>query len=150
MTRIFFIGILLIHTNLVGFIMKFSTKAEYGLKVLSNLDPTGRKSVSLAKIVREEGLSLSYLERLFARLKKAKIVVADKGVAGGYRLAKSAAKINLLEVLEALEGPIHPANCLLKPKTCACLNCRVMPIWQKLDKDIRQTLQKMKLKEILK
>ncbi|MFA6536997.1 MAG: Rrf2 family transcriptional regulator [Patescibacteria group bacterium] len=130
--------------------MKFSTKSEYGLRALSNLDKKGKISVSLAKIAREEGLSLAYLERLFAVLKKADIVISEKGNLGGYRLARSASKISVLEVLEALEGSVLPANCLLRPKTCHCLDCKVLPVWEKLNKQIRITLQKIKLKEILK
>ncbi|MBT5338608.1 Rrf2 family transcriptional regulator, partial [Candidatus Falkowbacteria bacterium] len=51
--------------------MKFSTKAEYGLRAIVHLDKAGKKSVSLAWIADKEKISLSYLERLFASLKKA-------------------------------------------------------------------------------
>ncbi len=128
--------------------MLFSTKAEYGLRALSNLDPQGKKAVSLAKIAREEGLSLAYLERIFASLRKSGLVRASKGSSGGYFLLPSAKKVSLLEVLEILEGPVHPASCVIKPKNCHCLNCKIMPIWHKLDKEVRQILYKIKVKEI--
>lgn len=127
--------------------MRFSTKAEYGLRAIVNLDPAGKKPVSLAWIAEKEGLSLAYLERLFARLKKSGLVRADKGARGGYYLNKSANKINVLEIILALEGSVAPMVCV-ENKNCGC-NCRIHPVWQKLYHQIKVTLQAMPLSDFM-
>jgi len=130
--------------------MNFSTKTEYGLRALVKLDPKVKTPVSLAQIARSESISLAYLERLFALLKKAKIVRADLGVGGGYYLARPAKDISVLEIVEVLEGKILSYACV-KGKVCAhSANCKVHPVWQKLYKEVRQTLGKMKLINIMK
>ncbi|NQT49096.1 Rrf2 family transcriptional regulator [Candidatus Kuenenbacteria bacterium] len=129
--------------------MKFSTKAEYGLRAIVHLDKTGKKPVSLALIAKEEGLSLGYLERLFAKLKKAGLVKAEKGVNGGYLLAKSASKIKVLEIIEALEGSVAPYDCVDGKKICCECACKVHPVWEKLYKQVKKTLNSMTLSSIM-
>jgi len=127
--------------------MKFSTKAEYGLRALIHLDKTGKKAVSLAFIAKNEGISLAYLERIFARLKKAKIVKAKLGPSGGYVLNKPASQINLLQIITALEGSVAPFSCV--EQTCPVCKCKVHPVWVDLYKKIQDTLKKTKLSSIM-
>lgn len=128
--------------------MKFSTKAEYGLRAIVHLDKTAKKAVSLSMIAKSENLSLAYLERLFAKLKKAKIIKAEKGVKGGYLLNKSASKITVLEIIQALEGDIVPYDCVGKC-VCQTCNCKIHPVWDKLYKQITKTLKDIKLSNIM-
>src|SRR4030042_4510782 len=106
--------------------MIFSTKSEYGLRALVSLAKNQDKApYSLAKIAKEEKISLAYLERLFARLKKAKIVQSAKGVNGGYKLSRPASKISVKDIFTALEGSLAPYICagiggLCGKKSCEC------------------------------
>ena len=127
--------------------MKFSTKAEYGLRAIVRLDKTGKNPVSLSLIAKEEKISLSYLESLFAKLKKAGLVKADKGVKGGYYLTKPASQISALQVIEALEGSVAPYECATGKICCDCA-CRVLPVWTKLYKQITKTLHSIKLNQL--
>lgn len=130
--------------------MNFSTKTEYGLRALVKLDLKVKTPVSLAQIARSESISLAYLERLFSLLKKAKIVKADLGVTGGYYLARPAKDISVLEIVEVLEGKILSYACV-KGKACEHSdNCKIHPVWQKLYSEVRKTLSKMKLINIMK
>ncbi len=98
--------------------MLFSTKAEYGVRLMVEL---GRRAgadgadqaapVSLAEVASAEMLPLAYLEHLVAKLREAGLVGSVRGAHGGYRLARPAAEIVMLEVVEALEGPIAPMEC---------------------------------------
>lgn len=128
--------------------MKFSTKAEYGLRAIVCLDKTGQKPVSLALIAKQEGLSLAYLERLFASLKKAKLVRADIGVKGGYYLNLPAKDITALAVIEALEGSVSPFDCAGVDK-CKHECCKIHPVWSKLYTQIQATLRDMTLETIM-
>jgi Rrf2 family transcriptional regulator, cysteine metabolism repressor len=93
--------------------MMFSTKAEYGVRVMAHLAATdGSEPVSLGAIAEAEGLPLAYLEHLVQRLRKAELVESRRGAHGGYSLARPATSITMAEVVEALEGDIAPIECI--------------------------------------
>jgi Rrf2 family transcriptional regulator, cysteine metabolism repressor len=96
--------------------MMFSTKAEYGVRVMVELarraGEAGGGPVPLAEIAEHDGLPLAYLEHLVARLRKAGLVDSRRGSRGGYMLARSPTQITMAEVVEALEGSIAPIECI--------------------------------------
>lgn len=99
--------------------MMFSTKAEYGVRVMVELarrasDPAldGDPVVPLAEIAEHDGMPLAYLEHLVARLRKAGLLDSRRGSRGGYMLARPASEITMAEVVEALEGSIAPIECI--------------------------------------
>ena len=92
--------------------MLFSTRAEYGVRLMVELGRQGDGNpVSLGAVADAENLPLSYLEHLVARLRKADLVISQRGAHGGYRLARPPADIDMLEVVQALEGQIAPMEC---------------------------------------
>lgn len=95
--------------------MIFTTKAEYGVRLLVELGrhEASGEPVSLKALADAEQLPLAYLERIVARLKKAGIVASTRGAHGGYRLARGAEQIRMDEVIIALEGQIAPMTCFV-------------------------------------
>jgi Rrf2 family cysteine metabolism transcriptional repressor len=95
--------------------MLFSTKAEYGVRLMVELGRRahrdGAEPVALSAVAEAEVLPLSYLEHLVAKLREAGLVTSVRGAHGGYRLARPADDIEMLEVVQALEGPIAPMEC---------------------------------------
>jgi Rrf2 family protein len=92
--------------------MLFSTKAEYGIRLMVELGRTADSApVSLSTIAEGELLPLSYLEHLVAKLREADLVTSTRGAHGGYQLARPPEEIDMLEVVQALEGPIAPMEC---------------------------------------
>ena len=92
--------------------MLFSTRAEYGVRLLVELGRQGgQEPVALATVAESENLPLSYLEHLVAKLRKAGLVESQRGAHGGYRLGRPAEEIEMLEVVQALEGAIAPMEC---------------------------------------
>jgi Rrf2 family transcriptional regulator, cysteine metabolism repressor len=92
--------------------MLFSTKAEYGVRLMVELGrQPGSAPVSLSAVAEAERLPLSYLEHLVARLRKAGLVNSTRGAHGGYTLARPAEEITMNQVVEALEGQIAPMEC---------------------------------------
>ncbi len=98
--------------------MLFSTKAEYGVRLMVELgrraDGSGPEQVSpvsLTAVAEAEGLPLSYMEHLVAKLREAGMVTSVRGAHGGYKLARPATEIAMLDVVQALEGPIAPMEC---------------------------------------
>src|SRR5580700_4068979 len=99
--------------------MMFSTKAEYGVRVMVALARRADAAedgldavVPLAEIAERDGLPLAYLEHLVARLRKAGLIDSRRGARGGYMLARPATEITMAEVVEALEGSIAPIECI--------------------------------------
>lgn len=99
--------------------MIFTTKAEYGVRLLVELGcqsaagDDGGAPVSLKAIAETQGLPLAYLERIVALLRKAGLVESTRGAHGGYRLARDAADISMDEVIIALEGAVAPMTCFV-------------------------------------
>jgi Rrf2 family transcriptional regulator, cysteine metabolism repressor len=98
--------------------MLFSTKAEYGVRLMVELGRRARGGdegegapVALSTVAEAETLPLSYLEHLVAKLRQAGLVTSVRGAHGGYSLARPATEIAMLEVVQALEGPIAPMEC---------------------------------------
>src|SRR5919108_2807201 len=92
--------------------MLFSTKAEYGVRLMVELGRSGDSApVALSAVADAEMLPLSYLEHLVAKLRAAGLVTSTRGAHGGYRLGRPADEIDMLEVVQALEGPIAPMEC---------------------------------------
>ena len=97
--------------------MMFSTKAEYGVRVMVELarragEGDDRVVVPLAEIAEHDGMPLAYLEHLVARLRKAGLIDSRRGSRGGYMLARPAEQITTAEIVEALEGSIAPIECI--------------------------------------
>src|SRR4051794_11167555 len=94
--------------------MIFTTKAEYGVRMLVQLGRKGGgQPVSLKAIAEAETLPLAYCERIAALLKKAGLVEATRGAHGGYVLARPAEEITMDHVVLALEGAIAPMDCFV-------------------------------------
>lgn len=99
--------------------MMFSTKAEYGVRVMVELARRAGEAVDgtesvvpLAEIAQHDGMPLAYLEHLVARLRKAGLIDSRRGSRGGYLLTRDAREITMAEVVEALEGSIAPIECI--------------------------------------
>ena len=140
--------------------MLFSTRAEYGVRLMVELGRQGKDApVSLAAVAEAENLPLSYLEHLVARLRKAELVLSQRGAHGGYRLARPAAEINMLEIVEALEGQIAPMECfhddpegkvLCSHETDANEGCATKLLWTRVQGGVFKALSGTTLAELVK
>lgn len=98
--------------------MMFSTRAEYGVRVMVALaneqakDGSDNFPSSLSQIADDNGLPFAYLEHLAARLRRAELIESRRGPRGGYLLARPADDISMAEIVEALEGQIAPIECI--------------------------------------
>jgi Rrf2 family cysteine metabolism transcriptional repressor len=139
--------------------MMFSTKAEYGVRVLVELASRGGTSpVPLTEIADANGLPLAYLEHLVARLRKAELVESRRGARGGYLLARPAEEITMAEVVEALEGSIAPIECITADpdgqvvcsrETDPDHACPTKLLWTRVRFSIVRTLQDTTLSELV-
>ncbi|MCV2876882.1 Rrf2 family transcriptional regulator [Rhodobacteraceae bacterium XHP0102] len=87
--------------------MKLSTKGRYAMVAMADLALQAEGAMtSLADIAKRQDLSLPYLEQLFVRLRREGLVVSVRGPGGGYRLAKPAAEIRVVEIFSAVEETV--------------------------------------------
>jgi Rrf2 family cysteine metabolism transcriptional repressor len=142
--------------------MMFSTKAEYGVRVMVELarragDVDGCP-IPLAEVAAHDGLPLAYLEHLVARLRKAGLVDSRRGSRGGYLLARPASEITMAEVVEALEGSIAPIECISESAdgTIVCAResgpnhvCPTKLLWTRVRMSIVSTLRETTLADLL-
>jgi Rrf2 family protein len=99
------------------------TKTQYGIRALVHLARMERPSVTSAEIAAAEGIPAKYLEGILGQMKTAGLILSERGKNGGYRLAKSASEILMLDIVEALEGEIKPVGCLDDSAVCAQGDC---------------------------
>lgn len=131
--------------------MRISTKGRYGARLMLELALYyGKGPVLLKDIAKREEMSEGYLEHLLPPLKAAGLVNSSRGAHGGYTLAKTPSEITLREVVQALEGPLSPAECVNTPNVCQRVqSCVTRDIWKKLGEKISQTLESVTLKDMV-
>ena len=109
-------------------------------------------SISLSSIARDENISQKYLERLFAKLKRANLVMAERGIAGGYRLARNPDRITIYDIIKTLEGRIAPFYCLSEDGKVSCASkrkCGAVEVLFKVQQAVNSTLKSIKLSDLL-
>jgi Rrf2 family transcriptional regulator, cysteine metabolism repressor len=140
--------------------MMFSTRSEYGVRVMIALGRRREEGpVSLADIATAEGLPLSYLEHLIARLREAGLVQSTRGAHGGYELGRGADDITMAEVVAALEGgSMAPMQCLAEPGEMRVLcnheldgfeHCATRLLWTRVQGGITRALEQTTLAELV-
>ncbi len=139
--------------------MIFTTKAEYGVRMLIQLGRQGGgQPVSLKAIAEAEHLPLAYCERIAALLKKAALVAATRGAHGGYVLARPAAEITMDHVVLALEGAIAPMDCFVDDRDGRVLcshavdageACATKLLWTRVQMGVIRSLQRTTLAELV-
>jgi Rrf2 family protein len=138
--------------------MLFSTKAEYGVRLMIELGRTADGApVSLGSVADSELLPLSYLEHLVAKLRDAGLVTSTRGAHGGYQLARPPEEIDMLEVVQALEGPIAPMECFHEQREGKVLcshetddgSCATKVLWTRVQGGVTKALAGTTLAELV-
>ncbi len=138
--------------------MIFTTKAEYGVRLLIRLGTrAGEGPLSLKAVAEAENLPLAYLERIAALLKKAGFVEATRGAHGGYRLSRPAGEITMDEVVLALEGAVAPMDCFVDDREGRVLcshhadgeACSTKLLWTRVQVGVIRALQRTTLGELV-
>lgn len=133
--------------------MKISTKGLYAVRFMLNLaEHGGDKLVSLKEVSEAESVSKKYLEQIVPNLVSAQLVKSVRGAAGGYRLARPASDITVLDVLAVTEGTLAPVSYLACEDDFDCSQpniCIEIDVWRGLDKLIKDYLSGITLQDIL-
>jgi len=142
--------------------MQLSTRGRYAVMAL--VDLAGRENVSsgsalvcLADIASRQQLSLSYLEQLFSKLRRAGLVTSARGPGGGYRLARSAASIAIADIVLAVDEPIKATRCAAGSGGCMALpgaqlggmRCQTHDLWSELSRQVMLFLGGITLADVV-
>ncbi|MDP3659941.1 Rrf2 family transcriptional regulator [Phenylobacterium sp.] len=133
--------------------MRLSTKGRYAVMAMADLArrPDDR-AVSLAEIAARQEISLSYLEQLFARLRRRGLVISARGPGGGYRLAREAERTNVAEIVLAVDEPLRATRCAGHAgKGCMTKGerCLTHDLWEEMGLRIHDYLASVSLADVV-
>ena len=133
--------------------MKLSTRAKYGLRALIDLGlHSGQEAVSIQSIAGRQNISVSYLEQLMAKLKRAGIVESTRGAQGGYRLGKPENEISVGDILRVLEGSLDAVDCPGNSPINTCESsdlCVAKYVWKRINDSIASAVDTLMLGELI-
>ncbi|OGO15280.1 MAG: hypothetical protein A2Z14_14625 [Chloroflexi bacterium RBG_16_48_8] len=123
--------------------MQITRQADYAVRAvlhLAEIKNGGRAPTS--KIAAEQHIPPSFLAKIVSQLSVAGVVQTSRGARGGVSLARDPSEITLLEVVEAIDGPIQLNECVNDPKACPFgAHCKVHDIWCKAQADLVNKLK---------
>ncbi len=137
--------------------MELTTRGRYAVMAMADLarhgaqGPGAGEPVALAAIADRQKLSLAYLEQLFARLRRADIVVSARGRSGGYKLGRAASEITIADILTAVEEETRMTRCSGEGDV-GCLGetrCITHGLWQALGAHIAEFFNSVTLQDVI-
>lgn len=138
--------------------MRLSTKGRYAVMAMTDLakrqDEGEGRAVALAEIAARQQISLSYLEQLFARLRRKGLVISARGPGGGYRLAKASSETFISDIVLAVDEPLRATRCnFTKGQAKGCMaggeRCMTHGLWEEMGRQIHGYLASVSVADVL-
>ena len=133
--------------------MKLTSKGRYAVMAMADLAKNNaKKPINLTEISLRQGISLSFLEQLFLRLKKNNLVLSSRGPSGGYILSRDPDEIKLSSIISAVDEKIKTVKCKKESKK-GCngksVKCITHDLWEDLEIHIHNFFEKNTLRDIV-
>lgn len=130
--------------------MRLTTKGRYAVTAMLDLAVHHSEGpIALADISERQGISLSYLEQLFAKLRKTGLVASTRGPGGGYNLNKDAAEIAVADVIAAVDEAVDATRCGGSKNCQGEVRCLTHDLWEDLSEQIRNFLSSVSLADLV-
>tara|TARA_R110001592_G_scaffold6853_1_gene37801 strand:- start:16616 stop:17086 length:471 start_codon:yes stop_codon:yes gene_type:complete len=130
--------------------MRLTTKGRYAVTAMLDLALHACKDpVSLADISLRQGISLSYLEQLFSKLRQNTLVKSIRGPGGGYLLNKSVSGISIANIIDAVDESVDTTRCKEKGNCQEGETCLTHHLWLDLSQEIHKFLSDITLKDLM-
>ena len=130
--------------------MRLTTKGRYAVTAMLDLAlHQGQGPITLADIAERQGISLSYLEQLFARLRKRTLVSSVRGPGGGYSLGRDASQIFVAEVIAAVDESVDTTRCGGANNCQNNHRCLTHDLWHDLSLQIYEYLNQISLRDLV-
>lgn len=124
--------------------MRLTAKSEYGLLAMIDLAARGSSGpVSAREVSERQSIPSNYLEQLFVALRKGGLVTAVRGARGGFELSRPSPEITVLDIVEALEGPLRPTVCDTQ-RAASCGkggSCAAAAVWERATGAVRDVFE---------
>lgn len=130
--------------------MQITRQADYAVRAVLELSVnSSRERLTAEEIADRRAIPLAFLSKTLGRLAEAGIVTTRRGVKGGVELGRPPKRISLLEVVEAIDGPIALNQCVIDEDVCRWTDkCPVHDIWCQLQQQVRAQLAEMNFEDI--
>lgn len=134
--------------------MRLSTKGRYAVMAMADLarrECDVARAIALADIAGRQQISLSYLEQLFARLRRKGLVKSARGPGGGYRLARAPEETSIADIVRAVDEPMRATRCTSPGKGCMLKGerCLTHDLWEDLGVRIEDYLASISLADVI-
>jgi Rrf2 family protein len=131
--------------------MFVTREADYAIRCILHLSGEGSRTISAAEISKSTSIPKSFVAKILQRLSKKDLVKSVQGIAGGFRLAREPGEVNLLEVIEAIQGPVATNLCVVDNQLCDnSSTCVVHPIWVKLKENTEEHLREVTFAKLIR
>lgn len=122
--------------------MEISRRTDYGVRVILDLAAlSGNERTSTQQIAERQSIPPPFLAKIISQLSLSGLVITYRGAGGGVKLARPASEISLLQVIEALDGPVRLNRCVIEPGACPRDEyCPVHQIWGKAQTELTTLL----------
>jgi len=133
--------------------MKLTSKGRYAVMAMADLaNVKDKQTTNLTEISLRQGISISFLEQIFLKLKKNNLVRSSRGPTGGYSLTRSPEEIKLSSIIKAVDEKVKTVGCKKESKkgcTGKSIKCITHDLWDDLETHINNFFEKNTLKDII-
>lgn len=131
--------------------MEITRETDYAIRCVLYLLEKSDRVANVQEIAKAKAIPKSFLSKILQKLTKAGIAESCRGAKGGFKIVRGPEEINLLDIIEAIEGPVSMNRCAVNNKVCGLSRiCSVHPVWIKLRKNIEDNLKRIKFGELIK
>jgi Rrf2 family protein len=131
--------------------LKLTSAADYAIRAMIHLACLPDGGVALrSEIADAQNIPTSFMAKILRSLVRARLLRSSRGVHGGFALARPASDINMLEIVEAIEGPLSLTDCT--PATAGCAwaqDCPAATVWIRVQDSMRETLRRSTLEDLV-
>ena len=130
--------------------LRLTSAADYAIRAMIHLACLPDGGVALrSEIAEAQYIPTSFMAKILRSLVRARLLRSSRGVNGGFSLARPTGEISMLEIVEAIEGPIAVNRCTATPVQCDKVDqCAVHPVWQKAQDYLVELLKSTTLEEL--
>jgi Rrf2 family protein len=131
--------------------LRLTSAADYAIRAMIHLACLPDGGVALrAEIADAQNIPTSFMAKILRSLVRARLLRSSRGVHGGFTLARPASEINMLEIVEAIEGPISLTECTPASSGCAwSTDCPASPVWYRVQESMRGALRSANLEDLV-
>jgi Rrf2 family transcriptional regulator, iron-sulfur cluster assembly transcription factor len=130
--------------------MQIIRETDYAIRCVHYLASQKDNIIMVDEISNQMKIPKPFLAKILQKLVKENIVKSFRGIKGGFQLSREASAINLLEVIESIQGPMFINRCAVDPKTCDLSStCAIHPVWIEIQEQVKKILQSYSLDKSL-